>query len=435
MNIPNENQRLIYKGRQLKDDKLLSDYSNTSLILVHNDEEIIHLVTRIPEISGTQSSTSQENTQQQQPNINLGNLGGMFGGLLNNPNAMIQISSLVLDDLGRPSSQGQTNPINNILQNLLNPQQRTLQTNTTDQSNVETTNVNNNTNTQPTNNVTNNTQTNSNADIFDQYPILRPVNQHINNLGNIVNEITGGNNNNIPILPCHSYPRNILVAIAIILKNWTNQISRFVPYVTTLAEGLERESILTNTEERNKLHELARKVNAGLNEISQACNTLQQTMSGLNVGTGPGLGFTTLLHTTMNAVSIISPNTDNTQQINQTNTSTSQIQQQTDQQSRPTTEPQTNNQPRNNPLNQVLNQLNQPGGLQNMMSMVGTLLNNPNGGGDMMNMINSLMGGGSNNPNANNQINSLLNSLLNEPDSQMEDSEQTKEIKLEDIVI
>jgi hypothetical protein len=26
MNIPNENQRLIYKGRQLKDDKLLSDY-------------------------------------------------------------------------------------------------------------------------------------------------------------------------------------------------------------------------------------------------------------------------------------------------------------------------------------------------------------------------------------------------------------------------
>jgi hypothetical protein len=365
----------------------------------------------------------------------------MFGGLLNNnPSAMIQISSIVLDEMGRPLSQGQPNPINNILQNLLNPQGRTGQPNvntnvtntTTTTTNVSNTTTNNTTTNQESNVGTNNTQTNTNVDILDQYPILRPTSQHINNLGNIVNEITGGNNNNIPILPNHSYPRNILAAIAIILKNWTNQMSRFIPYVTTLAEGLERESLLTNIEHRNKLQELARKVNAGLNEISQSCSSLQQTMNGLNVGTGPGLGYTTLLHNTINSVSIVSPNTNNIQQNNpQTNTTSTNQPQQTNQ-------PQTNTQsePRNNPLNQVLSQLNQPGGLQNMMSMVGSLLNNPNGGGNnIMNMLNSVMGGGGSNPNVNNQINSLLNSLINnEPDQQMEEPENVEEIIFENIV-
>jgi hypothetical protein len=412
--------------------------------IVNTDEEIIHLVTRPPESNTNTQSSAPENNNQQQPNINFGNLGNMFGNLVNNPNAMIQISSVILDDLGRPSSnsssQRQGNPLDAIFQNLLNPQGISGQSTSNAQSGIQTNvnnintttqNVNNTQNTSSTSNIISNNQTNP-VDITDQYPILKPANQHINNLLNVINTITGGNNSNLPNIPNHNYPRNILIAISYILKNWANQVSRFFPYVSLLAEGLERESLLNNTEERNKLQELARKVTTGLNEIAQGCNSIHQTMNGLNVGTGPGLGYTTLLHTSLNAVSLINPNTTNNQNTNinlqsevlQTNNNTQQ-QSNTNNES---TQPMTSTQSRNNPLSQVLNQLNQPGGLQNMMSMVGSLLNNPNTAGNLNNMMNSLTGGGNTN------INNLLSSLMNAPDDE-EVSEHAEEIVFKNIVL
>jgi hypothetical protein len=370
----------------------------------------------------------------------------MFGGLLNNPNAMIQISSVVLDEMNRPQSNGQANPLDSILQNLLNPSgrgpsqpnvnTRTINTNTTTTNTINTTNTYTNTinNTTTTTNQTNSisNQNNLNIDILDQYPILRPANEHALNVGNIVNEITGANSNNIPTLPNHSYPRNILIAIGTVLKNLSDNVSRFLPYVNLLANGLERESLITSSEERNKLQELARKITTGLNDISQSCSSLQQTMNGLNFGTGPGMGYTTLLHTTLNSISVINPNeTNQSNQLQTTNTSLS-TEQQTSTETREIQNNQSN--PRNDPLGQVLSQLNQPGGLQNMMSMVGSMLNNPSSGGNIMNMMNSLMGG-SNNPNSSNQINNIISSLLNQPNDQTEESEEIEELVFANIVL
>ena len=321
--MPVEGQRLIYKGRQLKDDKKLNEYSIFIFTIVNSDDEVIHLMSRAIENNESSTNTTNESNQQQ-PRIDLGNLGNMFGNILNNPNTMIQISGMVLDDLNRnPGGQSnQANPFANILQNLTNSQARVNSfTNQPNNQPIIQSTINNiqNTTQSTYQQTTHNMNTiNTLQDINHQYPILRPANQHMSNLSNIVNEITGGNSNYIPEIPGHTYPRNILMALALVLKNYHNNVSRFLPFISILVEGLEKESLINNPDQRRKVQELAGLVTKGLNEIGQCCSVLQQSLNGLNIGNSPGTGFTTLVQGSIEAISVISPSSNFNQQ-NQNN--------------------------------------------------------------------------------------------------------------------
>jgi hypothetical protein len=463
MNMPTDRQRLIYKGRQLKDDKLLSDYSKVILMLVNTDDEIIHLMVRTvePETGGNTGTTGNTQGTGQQPRVDFNNL---FGNMFANPGQFVQISNVSIDELGRGTGgtggTNQPNPFANILQNLMMPRGGTSTTQTTGTGNTSTGTTNmttsnttgNNTTTGTTgtgNNTTTGTTGTGNTTMgsqFDAYPMFIQPTQQISQLSAIVNELTVGNNNNMPNIPNHSYHRNILTALGATLRTYYYNMSVFLPLIYTLAEGLERESLMTNSDDRRKLQELARQISRGMNEIVSSTNTLSPLLSGLTTGNAPGQGFATF-QATVSQVAVIPGiiNTDGTTGTTGTTGSTG------------------NAGTNNDPLNQMLNQLNQPGGLQNMMSMMGSMLgglggntantttggtgNSNNQAGNMMNMFSNLLGGiggGGNtgttgNNNFNNQLNNILSTLLNEEagseENQMEVDETEEDRILNAVII
>ena len=177
------------------------------------DEETIHLMTRMAEQTGgsTTGSTTQntQNTQNTAFNANPSSsstnpnpFGNILGNLLNNPNSMMQMTSMFMGSDGNinmnsinnliggiTGGQGQGGAdLNSLLQNIMNPSANTTQTTQS--------------NTTQTNTTTQNTQ----------YPILNTPNLHINNLNGITQSISGASNT-IPTIPELNYPLNILTAV------------------------------------------------------------------------------------------------------------------------------------------------------------------------------------------------------------------------------
>jgi hypothetical protein len=383
----------------------------------------------------TNTNTGTTNTQ---PPFDINNL---LGGILSTPpNQFIQISNLGFEDMGGiggTTGQVGNNPFGNIFQNLLRPRPggnttTTNQTTTnTNINNITTNTTTNNTNTGGTTTNTTNQQPNN------AYPVLVPPNQQISQLSNIVSEQTANNNALMPNIPEHTYPRNLLSALGSTLRNYYSNMSIFLPLILRLADGLERESLMTNSEDRRKLQELSRNVARGMNEITTSSTTIGNILNGLNVGNAPGQGYATF-HAAISQLAVVpgvtSTNNTNTNTNNTTSTNTNSA----------------NNTA--NPMNNILSQLNQPGGLQNMMSMVGSMLgggsgsgsggSNMPGGNNMMNMFSSILGGmgnntgttSTNNNNFNNQINSLLTTLLNEEDQHNENQMDVEESDKEKII-
>jgi hypothetical protein len=330
------------------------------------------------------SSTTTNTTNQNQP-FSTGPSSGargadpfssLLGNLLNNPNQMIQMTSMILGDesgninmnnlnnlLGgltsnQPSQSNQMD-LNALLNNIINPQGQPGQS-------------------QPAQSQTNTQQqSSSSTSSTNPYPMLDAPYQHIQQLNVVTDSISGITSNPLPNVPNLNYPLNILTAVGNTLRKYYQALGRFLPLIEVLSESLQRESIISSQEEREKVKSLIRQVKQGLDEIINSSGPVSTILHGLDFGNAPGQGVYRLI-----AGATVEMRMNVPEEIPQQN-----IQNNAHQQEQSMTSPQPGtiiaNNPEEsrrrstaNPLENILAQMSQPGNMQAMMSMVGNMLGN-----------------------------------------------------------
>lgn len=212
------------------------------------------------------------------------------------------MTSLIFDQDGRNLNSGNSNNQNlnlgSLLQNLvggsnpLNPQNISVNQN----------NINTNTN-QPQN--SGNSEENPSPPT-NTYPILDETNRNISNLQNLVNQMNGNLlNGEIPQIPNLNYPVNILTTFGNTLKNYHNNLMRFLPYVNNLSDLLQRESLITNPTDRQNANKLAKNVLTGIREISNSNKMIDQFLVGLEFGNRPSGGMVTFIQGSINQIQLV----------------------------------------------------------------------------------------------------------------------------------
>ena len=347
--------------------------------------------------SSTTSNPINQNpfAQNTIPNPNL--LQGMLGNMMNNPNSILQMTSMLLGDndlnlnnllqgvqTGAQTGSGQ-NPspninLNALIGNLLNPNAAGANTYSGARSTTQT-----NPNQSTTQNIPDNTVE------ANPYPVLNGPNESLSNLENLNTTWLGQHNSGIPQAPRLNYTRNILTSVGETLRAYHNNVDRFLPLVLRLAECLEGESLVQSAEERLKVQSLISAVNAGFENISKATGSLQPLLNGLNYGQNSGQGHLSLVSTIGTQVVIENNNNSETQSGNTNNSNNLTTRDAT---------------ARSNPMEEMLSQLTQPDNMRAMMSMVGNLMGNNAGNATTSNQNDS-----NNRPNAN-PLNNLLNQLM-----------------------
>jgi hypothetical protein len=368
-----------------------------------------------------QQSTNNNNSSSGNP-FQSNNFGNILGNILNNPNAMIQMTSMImgggegsnmnnnlnniLGNLGmnQNSSGGPIN-LNNLLQGIMNPSPN---------SQVNTTNSNfpgQQTQTTP------NTQVNQSNSENERYPMLTSPNKHISDLQSINLQISG-TSSNLPSLPNLNYPYNVLTAVGNTLNNYSSQSLAFNSHLRLLSELLQSESLVSDQQERLKVRSLIDHVKKGLNEIAQASSQLSNLLNGLEYGNSPGQGFhSTVAEVMMDVTQLEIPSNQNLNNpindgsvrpnpqinnINNTNNTSNTTNQNNifanlntllNPQAGTSNSPSQQNS--SDPFGQMLAEMSQPENMQMMMNMMGGLLGNQANGNQanpLGNMLRNLMG-------------------------------------------
>ncbi len=393
-------------------------------------------MTRMVEQPLSQSTPSTSNTTTNNSNQNQSSFSGpspgargadpfssLLGNLLNNPNQMIQMTSMILGDesgninmsnlnniLGgltsnQPNQSNQMD-LNALLNNIINPQGQSGQ----------------NQPGQPGQSQANPQQQSTSSN--NPYPMLDTPNQHIQQLNSITNSIQGISSNPFPHVPNLDYPLNILTAVGNTLRKYYQALGRFLPLIEVLSESLQRESLISSQEDREKVKTLIRQVKQGLDNIISSSGPVSSILDGLDFGNAPGQGVYRLI-----AGATVEMRVDVSEQnINQN------IQTNNAQQEQPIVSPQQGivlgNNPEEsrrrstaNPLENILAQMSQPGNMQAMMSMVGNMLGNQGQGRGPQGAQGNQTSSQQANP-LGNIISQLMGSLNNQEQDQVPQSTQ-----------
>ena len=107
-NISIDRERLIFKGKQLKDEEKLSDH-------ISKDNEIIHLMFKTIEQTQQNQNTNNNNSNSNQNNNNNNGFTSVLTGLLNNP-AVMNLTNALLGNFER-----QNPPVAEIINRSSNP--------------------------------------------------------------------------------------------------------------------------------------------------------------------------------------------------------------------------------------------------------------------------------------------------------------------------
>lgn len=375
------------------------------------------------QIPNTNQNTTTSNLPNANPfNINAGAgvgtggnfLQGMLGNLMNNPNSIMQMTSMILghNDLdlnnllqgSRGAQEGNTNQtqtpnvnLNNLLNNILSPSAST--------SVGATINQPNNTSTSSS------TIHSENRNVDNQYPMLNPPRESLANLENINRTWIGDVSESVPQVPKLNYPKNILTSLGETLKNYYNNVNRFLPLVLKLSELLERESLVQSSEERSKVQALISAIISGLDNISKANGSIQPLLNGLEYGQNPGQGHIRLVTTV--GTQVVLENTSNiSNQSANLNTHTAGTSETAGIYPTDATTSNTSGTARQNPMQDMLSQLSQPDNMRAMMSMVGNLLGNNQGSSASTSSQGTALNTSTNRQNAPNPLNNLLSQLL-----------------------
>lgn len=381
--IPIEAQRLIFKGKLMIDNKLLSDY-------ITQDNEIIHLMCKTLDQTSNSSQTQQQLPQQQQTNYNGAPMFSLLGNMLN-PSNIMQMTNMIFGENGQNNtapSQSIDQPSSNNNQNQINqPQQQ--------ESTQQTTHFQSGSTNQPQTEVipSSSEQPSIILNCLSQYPItisesdarynnfLKDINQSLDSLLKNINLNT--NDYQLPFLPLLDTTQNILTAISRTLRYYYLSMYQFLPLLGRLVDLLEREQFITNQEERKKYNELMKKCAKAFENIGKSSSNLNNLLKETNFGNAPNTGF-------VNVTSRNSRNSNNESQRSIGNEQTQLPSQ-------------------DNIFGNLMTQLLRPENLSNIVGMVQNMSGNPNG---------------NNNPNQTqsgnflgNVITNLMNSIDNEIDN------------------
>ena len=286
-NVPLDKQRLICSGKLLKDDQTLADH-------IKEDGQTVHLMVRADQPSGGVEpppvSQSGPSAPPQQVPFQLDRLiNSMVAGLV--PGAQIlpgvqgrpggvninfgQIFGPAgpAGPMGAPGPMSQASPPVPNPGNF-NPNPSEVPPNTTDQSN----NLR-----QPLH-----SQAHQPGHPHRHVEISLPFDR-VHHLGGLVNEMHGsGASFPPPRMPMLPFQRNPMTLLGGFLHNYELQVLRFLPFVSRVSDLLQRESLITDPNERAQLQALVQRVSAGLNEISAATTPVAAMLSQLQIGQAPG---------------------------------------------------------------------------------------------------------------------------------------------------
>ena len=277
-NIPIDKQRLICQGKLLKDEHLISEY-------VKEDGQTVHLMIRADD------DRPSNNPPPNPPPQNVNNppplqIDQMIASMMNNffPGAqMFSSNQVLLSNANRAPNLSPNVPLINNASNPLNVLNRGPSSNPLS-------------NNPPSGNPLNPPPQASN-------PPLNPANSsgqrnpieitlpfdRIQNIGNIVNDLHGPSSSfPPPRMPQIPLQRNPLVLLGGFLYNYQFQLLRLLPFISRVADLLQRESLITDPQERLLLQQLASRVGSALNELNLATAPVTGMLQNIQIGPGPG---------------------------------------------------------------------------------------------------------------------------------------------------
>lgn len=91
-----------------------------------------------------------------------------------------------------------------------------------------------------------------------------------------------------PVMPPTGLPRNSLVMLGGFLYAYQFQMLRLIPFLSRLADLLQRESQMTSPQDRLQTQMLANQIGKALNEISLATTPVVDLFKNLTIGERPG---------------------------------------------------------------------------------------------------------------------------------------------------
>ena len=241
----------------------------------------------------------------------------------------------------------------------------------------------------------NQTSSGINAPSTSPYPMFDAPNQHIANLNRVTNSTLGVSSDPLPRVPELNYPLNILTATGNTLRNYYQALGKFIPLIEVLSESLQRESLITSPEERDKVKRLIVQIKQGLDEIVSSTGPVSTILQGLDFGNAPGQGMYRYIGQAEVALAIdIQGNNQNDSQ-NQSSVTIPNV-------TVAVNNAESGRRSTSSPFDQILSQMSQPQNMQMMMNMVGGMLGNQPGSS----------GASSSNAQAN-PFGNILNQLMN----------------------
>ena len=443
-NAPPEGQRLIFRGKQMKDGQTLDEH-------IKEDNEIIHLMFKTPEQLQAQAQQAQNQTNtanvNSNPQIGTFNFMDTFNSLLSsfqNPSgANTTNSNSQGTQPQQPQQPGQGPQPQVDFQNILSQGLGNMgvvftnvrPTVSVTAINPNSINVQRNTNTQPQSQTTNtNQQQSSSIQLVNEnnmFPIqmsendrryenfLRQINTNISNCQHTLQT----NGPSVP-LPLLNTAQNILTAISRALRYYILGLQDLIPNLMRLSELLEREQLITNVDDRRKANDLMKRCGLALNDISKASTGVSKVLNSGSFGVAPNGGFVSVVSAEVGAITTeiaIQPNP----QINSTHNSSPSInnsiptqpnQTTTQNVSQPivtetspntTTTPEqsttpnqpnsSNNMPNQNQFGNIITQILRPENLNSIMGMVDNMIDGGNNQGantnanPLANIVNNIM--------------------------------------------
>lgn len=280
-------QKLIFKGKQLKDEQIISNVITSSGLTIHlliKDESVDNPIIEDQNTNNrtnnlnnlnNQSQSQQQSQQQpqpQQPNPPMNNLFSNFGSIFNNVMSNPEISNLLNNNSNQPFD----------LNAILNTTMRVVRDNVGTTNQTQPTQDNNRQSSSTRNNTTNTSNSNSLQEDFNAF---------YNSAQNSINAFVGLNSQqsfeHFNLVSSIEQNDNLNTKVSNWIRNYVHGMTLFLPNLTQLANIIDNEGRIRNENYRNQANELLRKINEGMKLASDTTNETKRLVRSIKIGNQP----------------------------------------------------------------------------------------------------------------------------------------------------